>query len=220
MPSNKILTFSKSLNPTFRKYVENTTNLCLYKLGSYNIPNNIMFPLAKSLTLINCNKYGISNIFNPNIFPNLKSVNYLSVDPCDFKIYERYNRELTWIFPNKTYDFYDFMVKSGRGIKDSELIKKYIKNMKITNNNTEYDISFECDLNIPDYGIVIGEWWQLQFYEYIKQKYYINEYSNCLYPGEKLNLEFNQEIEEDNLRKEFIYDKLNRIYSEDILLIK
>jgi hypothetical protein len=120
-----------SLNYNFVNYINNTKHLCLYKLGNYKIPQNIFFPKVNTLTIINCNKNGILNIFSPSIFPKLTNVNYLSTNPGDFKIYERFNNTIEWKFPNKSYEFYDFMVKSGYGKKDSELIKNYITNKKI-----------------------------------------------------------------------------------------
>jgi len=204
---NKLISFSKYLHPDFVKHVQTTNNLCLYKLGSYTIPENISFPNAHTLTLINCNRTGILNIFTPNIFPNLANVNYLSADPGDFKLYERYNDTLKWVFPNKPYDFFDWMVKSGRGTKDSELIKKYIANKKIIDGQGGFDISFEFDINVPGYGIVNGEWWRLQFYEYLVKQQNINKYSNCIYPGE-IPTTHTQEFEEACIEKEIVAEKL------------
>ncbi len=214
---NKLISFSKALNPDFIKHIETTNNLCLYKLGHHHIPDNIVFPNTTTLTLINCNRNGILNIFSPAIFPNLNNVNYLSADPGDFKIYERYNDNLKWVFPYKTYEFYDFMVKTGRGKKDSELIKKYLTNKKIIDGKNGFDISFEFDLNIPEYGIVNGDWWRSQFYEYLVKQQHINKYSNCMYPGESTDRPFRQEIEEENLEREFIAQTLYNCNFEDIL---
>ena len=133
MLPKKLTSLGKSLSNEFINHIDSTHNICIYKFGSYNIPNNVIFPKAESITLINCNKVGILNILTPSIFPNLTKVNYLSTDPGNFKIYERFNNDIKWTFPNKTYKFYDFMVKIGRGTKDSELIKKYVANKKIIN---------------------------------------------------------------------------------------
>jgi hypothetical protein len=214
---NRLISFSKSLTPDFIKHIQSTNNVCLYKLGNHHIPENVAFPSAKTLTLINCNRDGILNIFTPNIFPNLTNVNYLSADPGDFKLYERYNDKLKWVFPNKTYEFYDFMVKSGRGKKDPELIKNYLTNKRIIDGKNGFDISFEFDLNIPDYGIVNGEWWRSQFYEYLVKQQNINKYSDCVYPGEIPSISIKQEIEEARIEKEIVAEKLYNSSFEDIL---
>lgn len=214
---NKLISFSKSLSPDYIKHIQSTKNVCLYKLGNHYIPENISFPNAKTLTLINCNHGGILNIFTPSIFPNITDVNYLSADPGDFKLYERYNDMLKWTFPNKTYEFYDFMVKNGRGKKDPELIRKYLTNKKIIDGKNGFDISFEFDLNIPDYGIVNGEWWRSQFYEYLVKKQNISKYRDCFYPGETPVIPFRQEIEEANIEKEIVAEKLFNSTFDDIL---
>ncbi len=214
---NKLISFSKSLTPDFINHIQSTQNVCLYKLGNHYIPDNVRFPNAKTLTLINCNRGGILDIFTPTIFPNLTNVNYLSADPGDFKLYERYNDTLKWAFPNKTYEFYDFMVKTGRGKKDPELIKKYLTNKKIIDGKNGFDISFEFDLNIPEYGIVNGEWWRSQFYEYLVKKQNINKYKDCFYPGETPVIPFRQEIEEACIEKEIVAEKLFDCDFEGIL---
>jgi hypothetical protein len=214
MTSNKLISFSKKLSNDFVKHIDSTSNICLYKLGTHYIPNNIIFPKADTLTLINCNRDGILNILTPTIFPNLSKVNYLSTDPGNFKIYERFNDKIKWVFPNKTYDFYDFMVKSGRGTKDLELIKTYVTNKRILDGKNGFDISFQFDLNIPGYGIIDGDWWRSQFYEYLVNKQNNNTYKDCLYPGESPI----QDEEEILLQKEYVkssIDELDMDYIED-----
>jgi hypothetical protein len=214
MTSNKLISFSKKLSNDFVKHIDSTSNICLYKLGTHYIPNNIIFPKADTLTLINCNRDGILNILTPTIFPNLSKVNYLSTDPGNFKIYERFNDKIKWVFPNKTYDFYDFMVKSGRGTKDLELIKTYVTNKRILDGKNGFDISFQFDLNIPGYGIIDGDWWRSQFYEYLVNKQNNNIYKDCLYPGESPI----QDEEEILLQKEYVkssIDELDMDYIED-----
>lgn len=213
MLSNKLSSFSKNLSQEFVKHIETTPNLCMYKLGSQFIPESIIFPRAEKVTLINCSSHGILNILNPTIFPNLNKVNYLSTDPGDFKIYERFNDNIRWIFPNKTHDFFDFMVKIGRGTKDSQLIKKYVASKKILDGKNGFDISFECDLNIPGYGIIAGDWWHSQFYDYIVKKQYSYKYKDCIYPGEaaSLAIEIKQEMEEERLQKECVKYQLDDI---------
>jgi hypothetical protein len=215
MLSNKLISFSKNLSQEFVKHIESTPNLCMYKLGSHYIPDTIIFPKAKSVTLINCNRNGILNILTPKIFPNLNSVNYLSTDPGDFKIYERFNDTLKWVFPNKPYEFYDFMIKTGRGTKNSELIKEYVANKKIIDGKNGFDISFHFDLNIPGFGIIDGEWWRSQFYEYVVKKQIVK---NCMYPGEASSIMYSgQEIEETQIEKELIAQALSQCDFDDII---
>jgi hypothetical protein len=205
MLSKQLISFSKNLSYEFINHIHSANNLCIYKLGLYHVPENIIFPKAKSITLINCNKHSILSILTPTIFPNLSSVNYLSADPGDFKIYERFNNNTKWIFPNKTYEFYDFMVKNGRGRKDSDLIKTYITNKKIIDGNNGFDISFQFDLNIPGFGIVDGEWWRSQFHEYFVTRHYINNSKYCMYPGEM----HAQDTEEQLLQTEYVKSVIN-----------
>lgn len=215
MLSNKLISFSKNLSTDFVKHIESTSNICMYKLGSHYIPHNIIFPKADSITLINCSRNGILNILTPKVFPNLTKVNYLSTDPGDFKIYERFNDKLKWSFPNKTYDFYDFMVKSGRGTKDQQLIKKYVTNKKIIDGKNGFDISFVFDLNIPGFGITDGEWWRSQFYEYLVKKQYA---MNSIYPGEASSIMNSpQEIEERQIEKELIAEALYNCGFDDVI---
>ena len=219
LSSPRLISFGKKLSMDFVKHIESTQNMCMYKLGSHYIPDRVVFPKAETVTLINCNRNGILNILTPTTFPNLSKVNYLSTDPGDFKIYERFNDKLKWVFPNKPYEFYDFMVQTGRGTKDSQLIKRYVTNKKIIDGKNGFDISFQFDLNIPNFGIVNGEWWRLQFYEYLVHKQNINEYANCLYPGEAPfhPLEsVNQEVEEYRIEKEIVSEQLSNYDISDI----
>lgn len=201
---NRLVSLNNHLNIDFIKHINTTNNICLYKLGNHYIPSNVFFPNATSLTLINCNKTGIVNIFTPAIFPNLINVNYMSTAPGDFKIYERFNDKIKWVFPNKTYDFYDFMVETGRGKKDSELIKQYTTNKKLIDGKNGFDISFEFDLNIPEYGIINGEWWCSQFYEYLVKQQNIHNHTY-----QDKSTQFIQETEELELENEIIKQKIN-----------
>lgn len=170
MLSNRLFSSNIKLSNKFVDHIQNTSNLCIYKLGDYSIPSNIFFPKAETLTLINCNKFGIKNILYPRHFPALKTVNYLSAHPGDYDIYKRFDTNLEWVFPNKRYDFYDFMMALGYGKKDYGLIKRYIINTEILDGKHEFDIAYKFDLNIPGYSIVNSKWWQSQFYEYLVEK--------------------------------------------------
>jgi len=211
MLSNKLISFSRSLSKEFRNHIDTTHNLCIYKLGSHYIPENLIFSKAKTVTLINCNKNGILNILTPTIFPNLSKVNYLSADPGDFKIYERWNDNLKWVFPNKSYEFYDFMVKSGRGRKDVNLIKEYVASKKIIDGKNGFDISFHFELNIPGFGITDGEWWRSQFYEYLVDQQ--NKEKNK-------NNSISQDKEELELQKAIVISSIEDLYFEHITEIK
>jgi hypothetical protein len=215
---NKLISFSKTLCPDFVNHIENTNNLCLYKLGGHTIPRNLQFPKARTLTIINCNRTGILDIFHPTVFPNLANVNYLSADPGDFKLYERYNDTLSWVFPNKPYEFYDFMVRTGRGKKDAELIKKYVANKKIIDGQNGFDISFEFDINVPGYGIVNGDWWRSQFYEYLvrAQNNDNNNVADDFIIANQV-LDINQEIEEEKFQKERVREDLETFSLEDMV---
>ena len=118
MLGKKLISFSKTLSKEFINHIESTPNMCVYKLGSHHIPNNVIFPKAETVTLVNCHWHGILNILTPTIFPNLTKVNYLSADPGDFKIYERFNDNLKWVFPNKSYDVFGrIMIHKQQGCK-------------------------------------------------------------------------------------------------------
>jgi hypothetical protein len=215
---NRVILINKNINDNFAKYIENTSNICLYKLGNHYIPKNIIFDNANTLTLINCNNDGIHNILHPSIFPNLNTINYLSMAPNNNTIHNRFSlskKNIKWVFPNKNYDYYNYMVESGYGVKDCEILKHYICNKKMVNGGNSFDISFEVDIIVPDYGIINGEWWCEQFYEYLlkKQKLEkIENYKYCMYPSETINTndenEIKQEFEESQIQKEFVAEAL------------
>lgn len=169
MVVNRLVTLNRNLNKDFVNYIKQTKNLCIYKLGDYNIPQNIFFPNADSLTLINCNSNGVHKILDPRYFPNLNTINYLSMSTGNYAFHHRFSPSTKWVFPDKNYEYYNFMVAMGYGKKDPELLKRYIANKKIVDGKSGFDISYEFDLNIPEYGIVNGEWWRTQFYEYLAE---------------------------------------------------
>lgn len=164
---SKLLSFQKKLTNEFVKYIESTNDVCLYRFGIFSIPRSVIFPNATYLTLINCSKIGISNILNPDIFPNIHTINYLSTNPDKNLLHTRFSSHVNWIFPDKNYDFYNFMTEMGYGKKDSNILNKYIHKKRIIDGKNGFDISYELDINIPEYGIVNGNWWQSQFYEYL-----------------------------------------------------
>ncbi len=200
---SKLLSFQKKLSNEFVKHIENTKDVCIYKFGVFSIPHSVIFPNAKCLTLINCSKTGISNILNPSIFPNIHTINYLSTNPDRSLLHTRFSSHVNWIFPDKNYDFYNFMTEMGYGKKDSSILNKYIHNKRIIDGKNGFDISYELDINIPDYGIVNGNWWQSQFYEYlvyIQTRGHINT-----------KAELEQEEEEKILQKNKVVNVLDGI---------
>ncbi len=211
MLGNKLISFSKNLSKEFINHINSTSNVCMYKLGAHYIPNNVIFPKATTVTLINCNKEGIQNILTPTIFPNLNKINYLSANPGNYLIFDRFKNDIKWVFPNKHYDFYNYMVEAGRATKDSDLIKEYVASKKIVDGKNGFDISFHFELNIPGFGITDGEWWRSQFYEYLVNKQNINNHIDCMYPGETISL---QDEEELKLQKEYVKSSINDLSSE------
>jgi hypothetical protein len=214
MVTSHLLSLNKKLCQDFVKHIENTSNVCLYKLGTHIIPHNIFFPNARSLTLINCSKSGILNVLHPRYFPNLNTINYLSMGTGNNTIYSRFNSDTKWVFPDKNYEYYNYMVKEGYGKKDSDILKKYITNKKIVDGKNGFDISYEFDLNIPGYGIVSGEWLRCQFYEYMVMKQNMNEKPDFMLQSNK------QEFEEELLKKEYTVNAINDINFEDIIETK
>jgi hypothetical protein len=196
MVSNKIISYSKTLNAKFVNHIETTSNLCLYKSHFLNIPNSIIFTNANEVTLINCSRDGINSLLTPKVFPNLTSINYMSMHPGDYDIYKRFNRCVKWSFPDVSYNFYISMMAIGVGRKDSSLIKKYIILKKMIDGTDMFDISYEMDLNIPGFGITNGNWYKLQFDEYINTKK-----SNTLH--------VDQESEELSLQRDTVKQELN-----------
>lgn len=195
-----------NLSHDFVKYIESTNHLCIYKLNGQNVTTNVLFPKVKTLTLINCSKTGVQNVLNPNIFPNTKNINYLSAGPVEYDIYQRFRGDTQWVFPNKNYDFYNYMVDKGYGKKDDTIMKKFIASKKIIDGANGFDISFQFDLNIPEFGIINGEWWRSQFIEYLRSK--------GGYPALVAH-NTSQEEEELEFEKNRVKFELDNIYFED-----
>ncbi len=199
---SKLLSFQKKLSTEFVKHIESTKDLCIYKFSVFSIPQSVIFPNARYLTLINCSKTGISNILNPDIFPNINTINYLSTN-SDKDLHTRFPSDVKWVFPDKNYDFYNFMVELGYGKKDSNIIKEYIHNKRILDGKNGFDISYEVDINVPNYGIVNGAWWQSQFYEYL-----VSMQNKGVIKKEE---DVKQEEEESQLQKNKVVNELDSI---------
>jgi len=183
MLSNRI---NSMLFTDFSKYIETTMNVCIYNFNNNpSVPQNIIFSNASSVTLVNCNKDGIKNILTPIIFPNLKTINYLSLCPGNYSIEQRFAPNVQWNFPNKYYSFYDFMVQNGYGKKNNFLIKDFVTSDEIDVEDAYNYASYNVDLIIPNLGIIDGNLWQLHFASYLKQKHNnYKHYADYLYPGE------------------------------------
>jgi hypothetical protein len=194
-------------------YINTTNNLCLYKFCN-SIPSGLFFPKTTTLTLINCSKNGVSNILNPKIVPNLKNINYISSDPSN-NIYDRFSDSIEWVFPNKNLDFYNNMVSTGRGKKCNNLINEYVASKRIIDGSGKFDIAFEFDLKIPEYGIVNGNWWSSQFNNYLVQHSY--NLKTQISDAEELHLVY--AAEEMELEKERVAAE-TEFYTADELLFK
>jgi len=134
----------------FKTYIQTTSTLCIYQLRQERICPSIYFPNVDTLALIRCNPDGISNIIKSSIFPNLKTIHYLSLHPGDYQIQKRFsNSRISWVFPAKPYTFYDNMVYGGLGKKDNTLITQYIDS-KSTVDLSTCNTSFY--LKLPEYN--------------------------------------------------------------------
>jgi hypothetical protein len=153
------------LSYNFVKYIESTKNVCFYKLSSEFFSDTLCFPNVQTVSLIHCNRNGISNILKPEIFPNLQKIHYLSGHPGQIDIYLRFNHTVKWIFPNKKYEFYNHMIEAGKGLKDDFLIVNHISNIKMINQFMEFD------LYLPGFSIVDGMWYRTQQYQYLTTNY-------------------------------------------------
>lgn len=211
---NKIIPINNTLCYNYIKHINTTSNLCIYKFCGL-VPNGLIFPNTTTLTVINCSKFGVNNIFNPNIVPNLKRINYISTQPSDTTLYRRFPDSVEWVFPNKNLDFYNNMVSSGRGKKCNNLINEYVASKKIIDGTGNFDIEFEFDLKIPDFGYVNGDWWRSQFNSYLLN--YSYNLKSDLSDVEQLHLV--QAAEEMALEKERVAAE-TEFYITDELLFK
>jgi hypothetical protein len=199
--SSKLATF---LSKDFFKYIENTNNLCIYKLGSHRLPNNLFFYKTSTLTLINCSKEGVSNILNPAYFPNLCKINYLSLHPGNTMLYDNFKTPIEWVFPNENYKFYRDMISQNYGYADKTLMAKYIKSFEISDSFSEFDLSINLIINVPDYATISGEFYKKQFYNYLLFKYE-NENQN---ENQNKNQKSLQELEDLHLHNEYMRKSL------------
>ena len=194
MLQRRLFSLNIQLSKNFVEYIEKTNHLCIYKLGNLPLPTQLSFPNVQTVVLINCNKYGVNNILRPTVFPNLRQIHYLRAHPGSYDIHNRFQNNIHWVFPNKKYDFYEYIMSIGIGKKKSNLISTYIVNKQLLDGKNDFDISYKFDLQIPDYDIVDSEWYKLQFYEYLVKKH--NDVS--------VNSYLLQELEELHLQQEVV----------------
>jgi len=152
------------VSSTILYHLQRTTNLCLYQIGKKKIPPSLFFPKAYTVTLIHCTPEGISGILQPSIFPNLRSVHYLSAHPGQVDLYTRFKSPINWLFPNQRYTFYQCMVNAGRGRVENRLIRTYVNECEPRGNTVQ------ITLNLPGYGMVEGSWYHRQLEDYFAQK--------------------------------------------------
>jgi len=145
------------------QYIKRVNNLCLYRFDHIAMSPSISFPKAQTVTLINCGRAGISQILTPTIFPNLRQIHYLSAHPGDVGIYTRFPKNVSWLFPNVKYPFYNCMIEAGHGRVENRMIPIYLHHLTKRGNYVSMEV------NLPGYGICNGDWYRDQFYRYISQ---------------------------------------------------
>ncbi len=154
----------------FVRHIETATHQVLYKFPNIHVPSNISFPATKTLTLINCHRAGVYNIFTPFAFPNLECVQYMSGHPGDYNIDRRFGDYLQWVVPHMRYSYYEYLrVKKG-ATTDATLIRTFIRNKRYKDGAGDFDVRYDMDLDVPDWGEVDGDWWSEQWVSYIRTK--------------------------------------------------
>jgi hypothetical protein len=190
--------------------MNNTSHLVLYRIKSQFIHNQIVFPNVNTLSLVHCHQIGIKRILNSYVFPNLREIQYLSTHPGEYDIYHRIHPNIKWIFPNYSFGFYDSMFEAGRGIKSDLLIPNNIKDMRIINESTYFN------LHIPNYYIING-------FKYltIQNIFLADPYGKQLekYNMSPLNLtSLNQyNVKPDCIFKDYDNKRLNKIFMKTII---
>ncbi len=154
------------ISNTFLKYINQTSNICIYQFRNRIISPTLQFPNARTATLINCSREGVNRILRPDIFPNLEEVHYLSAHPGQMDIYQRFSRPITWVFPNSNYIFYQCMIEAGLGHVDDQLISTYIQSA------SRNRFGIYADLILPQYGITTGEAYRSRLHHYLRYQHY------------------------------------------------
>ncbi len=160
-----------SVSPKLLHYFQNASNLFVYKLGPNTaISSTLQFPKARTATLINCTREGVFEILTPHTFPALQTIQYISAHPGNFSVSKRFSENVEWIFPEKAYEFYEHVIQQGKGYKDPGLIDRCLKNKRILDGESPFDITYDFDLNLPTVGIVPGEAYKQEFEVYCQSK--------------------------------------------------
>jgi hypothetical protein len=160
-----------SVSPKLLQYFQNTHNLFVYKLSpATRIPSTLQFPKANTATLINCTREGVFQILTPHTFPALQTIQYISAHPGNFSVFKRFSDTVEWIFPDKQYSFYEYVIQQGKGRKDSALIERCLLNKRILDGESPFDITYEFDLHLPEYGVIGGEAYKQEFEAYCDTK--------------------------------------------------
>ena len=139
-------------------HFQHSKNVCFYKIGSQPFHPSLCFPNATTATLIHCSRAGVNRLLSPSFFPNLKTVHYLSAHPGQVDLYRRFPNPLHWLFPNRTYGFYNAMIEAGNGHVENRLFRSYVH--QFDSNGTQ--------LNLPGYGLHDSETYHKKLLYYVK----------------------------------------------------
>ena len=153
------------LSTVFSSYVHHAKNICFYRIGSQPFTPSLSFPHATTVTLLHCSREGVSRLLSPSFFPNLTTVHYLSAHPGQIDIYRRFPKRVTWLFPNRSYDFYECMILAGHGRVENHLLRTYLHHVRMKSHG------IEVDLNLPGYGPYPGDQYCSKLIDYIQQPY-------------------------------------------------
>ena len=149
------------ISNTFIKYINHTSNICMYQFRNQIISPTLQFPNARIVTLINCSRTGIDRILRPDIFPNLEEIHYLSAHPGKVDIYQRFSKPISWVFPNTEYNFYNYMMEAGLGRVNHQLISTYIRSV------SRNRFGIYAELILPQYGITNSEVYRTRLHHYL-----------------------------------------------------
>lgn len=137
---------------------QHSKNVCFYKIGSQPFHPRLCFPNATTATLIYCSREGVNRLLSPSFFPNLKTVHYLSAHPGQVDLYRRFSNPLHWLFPNRTYGFYNAMIEAGHGHVENLLFRSYVH--RFDSNGVK--------LNLPGYGLHDADTYYKKMINYVK----------------------------------------------------
>lgn len=147
----------------FTYYFQRARHLSVYQYEKLNdLPIELIFPYVTKLTLIDCSRLGISYLLQPQRFPKLEQIHYLSGHPGCYYIYKRFPESVKWIFPNRDYAFYNCMLEAGLGYKSNTIITENIYSASVKNRITSFDI------HIPGYGCINGPMYKKHMDDYFQ----------------------------------------------------